>query len=558
MQHHQGAPRQPDNRLSFTDDDDDDQPLSFYAKRGREQYESRPLIERVTNRWQHDEKSAYGTKQGYTSNGFDDDDDDDDEHELTHCCDLDSPASCPNVTSGILRSRRFRRVMLVIITVVLLCYYGWKWYLRPGWEREAVLLDGFNHVNGTFGTQMKDKFDDLVQVQELAPEYRPGGELDPEGKRRLVFVGDIHGCNAELLRLLEKVNFDTRTDHLIAVGDVVAKGPDSPGVIDTLISLNASSVRGNHEDRILVSAKSRRKENTEEANEEDEKEEDEEVETVEEEEEEEEEEDNDDNDDSPDASASGKKSKNKKKNKKNKGAGLKGPALLPYLKNRHLAYLRSLPLIIHIPALTPPPTPAPPTTTEEDDLDTEEDLVTQRKPSRKPAQSKTIATDINVVHGGLVPSVPLRRQDPFSVMHMRSMSPSTHVPSERRDRGLPWERIWGWYNERAARRRPVKAFSWFDDDYEDGAAPADDEARVRPVAAGWLGRHLFGAARGAGVLRREEPSVVVYGHDSPRGLNLRRWSKGLDSGCVNGNRLSAMVLDAWGQTQIVSVGCKNE
>lgn len=29
------------------------------------------------------------------------------------------------------------------------------------------------------------------------------------------------------------------------------------------------------------------------------------------------------------------------------------------------------------------------------------------------------------------------------------------------------------------------------------------------------------------------PSTVVYGHAAARGLDIKRWSKGLDSGCVS-------------------------
>lgn len=502
MQNHERTYR-PESWVSSSDDenDDDEQPLSRYTKRGHRQYESRPLIESVTNSWRANTKLPE-SKEGYLS-------DDEDEQELSHCCDLDSPNSCPNVTYDILTSRKFRRAMLVLFSIALLCYYGWKWYLRPGWERETILIDGFNNVNGTFGTQMKDKFGDIIHLQELAPEYRPGGDLDPQGKRRLVFIGDIHGCNSDLQRLLIKLKFDKETDHLIAVGDFVAKGPDSPGTIDTLLSLNATSVRGNHEDRVLGFASSRKNKDREAAAQ----------------------------DDSYDA-------------ENNKGAGLKGEALLPYLKSHHLAYMRSLPLIIHIPALTPPSTSAPEISSEEPDSTEEEDLFTKKK--KKVKKQKKINHDINVVHGGLVPSVPLMRQDPFSVMHMRSMSPSTHVPSEHRDHGIGWERIWGWYNDRVAKHKRVKKFSWFDEDYEDGAKPTDDAART--MQQGWMSS-VFGGSK-AGVLKREEPSVVIYGHDSPRGLNLHPWTKGLDSGCVNGNRLTALVLDAWGQTQIVSVGCK--
>jgi len=38
------------------------------------------------------------------------------------------------------------------------------------------------------------------------------------------------------------------------------------------------------------------------------------------------------------------------------------------------------------------------------------------------------------------------------------------------------------------------------------------------------------------------PASVVYGHSASRGLDVGRWTFGLDTGCVYGRRLSAMVL----------------
>lgn len=40
----------------------------------------------------------------------------------------------------------------------------------------------------------------------------------------------------------------------------------------------------------------------------------------------------------------------------------------------------------------------------------------------------------------------------------------------------------------------------------------------------------------------DEPYVVYYGHDARRGLNLKKWAKGLDTGCSRGEDLSAMVI----------------
>lgn len=38
------------------------------------------------------------------------------------------------------------------------------------------------------------------------------------------------------------------------------------------------------------------------------------------------------------------------------------------------------------------------------------------------------------------------------------------------------------------------------------------------------------------------PATVIYGHAASRGLDVNRWSFGLDSGCVYRRRLSALVL----------------
>jgi hypothetical protein len=73
----------------------------------------------------------------------------------------------------------------------------------------------------------------------------------------------------------------------------------------------------------------------------------------------------------------------------------------------------------------------------------------------------------------------------------------------------------------------------------------------------WFGdlwKNFFGKKKKASHFK---PQVVIYGHDSHEGLQLNRWSKGLDSACVAGGRLTAMVLDARGRQEFVSVGCKN-
>ena len=68
---------------------------------------------------------------------------------------------------------------------------------------------------------------------------------------RTFIVGDVHGCLDELDRLLEKVDFDASLARLVFVGDLVGKGPDSLGVVRRARELGATTVRGNHEARVL-------------------------------------------------------------------------------------------------------------------------------------------------------------------------------------------------------------------------------------------------------------------------------------------------------------------
>lgn len=67
---------------------------------------------------------------------------------------------------------------------------------------------------------------------------------------RTFFIGDVHGCSGELDDLLLAARW-TRDDRLVLVGDLVAKGPDSAGVIQRAIDLKALAVMGNHDAHLL-------------------------------------------------------------------------------------------------------------------------------------------------------------------------------------------------------------------------------------------------------------------------------------------------------------------
>jgi hypothetical protein len=67
---------------------------------------------------------------------------------------------------------------------------------------------------------------------------------------RTIIVGDVHGCRSELEGLLDRVAFASG-DRLVFVGDLVARGPDSLGVLDVARRTGAIVVRGNHEQKLL-------------------------------------------------------------------------------------------------------------------------------------------------------------------------------------------------------------------------------------------------------------------------------------------------------------------
>jgi len=71
---------------------------------------------------------------------------------------------------------------------------------------------------------------------------------------RILAIGDIHGCDRPLEILLERL--DPRADdHVIVLGDVVDRGPDTRGCIDRLLQLRKvcrlTHLMGNHEEMML-------------------------------------------------------------------------------------------------------------------------------------------------------------------------------------------------------------------------------------------------------------------------------------------------------------------
>lgn len=66
-----------------------------------------------------------------------------------------------------------------------------------------------------------------------------------------IFVGDVHGCAAELEALLAKADYDAARDRLLLTGDAFSRGPDPLAVWQLIRDTGAEMVLGNHDARLL-------------------------------------------------------------------------------------------------------------------------------------------------------------------------------------------------------------------------------------------------------------------------------------------------------------------
>ncbi|WP_224247702.1 metallophosphoesterase [Hyalangium gracile] len=67
---------------------------------------------------------------------------------------------------------------------------------------------------------------------------------------RTLFIGDVHGCADELDALLKECGWQPG-ERVVLLGDLVAKGPDSAGVVARARERGLLAVRGNHDEHVL-------------------------------------------------------------------------------------------------------------------------------------------------------------------------------------------------------------------------------------------------------------------------------------------------------------------
>lgn len=350
---------------------------------GSQPVERRPLIDFVTNEWQKNESYRDGSFESEDSYS----------HYVSEQ-DLYATPRLPEWLKRILRIQVPRRVQRYVggyIFLLLALWFGWLFWLQPAWNYER-LLDESDAMSKAakvshFGVNMRPSFAGMVHMQQLASNLLPSPS---NADKRLVFIGDVHGCKDEcgsprhsnksetllipniVQDLLDKVKFNPKVDHLILTGDLIAKGPDSSGTVDLAMKIGASCVRGNWEDRTLLAHNTL----------------------------------------------------------SSKVHPLPGPAEDPYTKEDYLDeesfshgdykdralakllneeqinWLKQCPVILRVGGIP----------------------------------GFNDGSDIVAVHAGLVPGIDYERQDPFQAMNMRTIDLKTRVPSELRY-GEPWEKV---------------------------------------------------------------------------------------------------------------------
>lgn len=119
--------------------------------------------------------------------------------------------------------RRVQRFAVVFVGLAVVLWFAWRAQVGPKYSAYREMKhDMDNRPKSAYGSQVRPEFKDTVHIRTLDHTNLPAGN------KRLVFVGDVHGCHEELKALLQKVKFVKGQDHLVLTGDIVAKGEEFP------------------------------------------------------------------------------------------------------------------------------------------------------------------------------------------------------------------------------------------------------------------------------------------------------------------------------------------
>lgn len=324
---------------------------------------------------------------------------------------------------------------------------------------------------------------------DYSPPYSPpSGEDAP----RLLIIGDVHGMLHELEALLEKAEYSAeRGDRVIFAGDMINKGPESAGVLDLGMRINASSVRGNHEDRVLRTWAGAEIARTLAVN-------------------------NGHDGDGAISEYEGNLS----------SAELSALETARTLSPEQRAWAASFPVVLRLGDL--------------------------------PGLGESA-----VVHAGMAPGVDVEDQDPWALYNVRTL---LRLDGD------------GKFSNESQEKSFEEAVLTKLTDMTPGMEPSSEEVAEEKEKT----LELYGGADSGFVptdsndgqwwvevwneAEKAKPAgetlTLFYGHDSKRGINIRDHSFGLDSRCVNGGKLTALVLEPEGdgslKHHLVDVQCEEE
>ncbi|KAL5504430.1 hypothetical protein ACEPAH_8505 [Sanghuangporus vaninii] len=416
---------------------------------------------------------------------------------------------------------RTRSQIQILAFFVLATFLTFILFLGVAQELENYI----GHLKGDVATPGKDSsskekpdFNRYIWRRTLSDD-----ELDFDKQdRRIIFIGDIHGMKESFDKLLKKANYNPSTDHLIHAGDIVAKGPldGSLDVLTFVTKHNITGIRGNH-DQMVIGWRAW-------------------IENV--------------------LSQAGGRywlEKLEKKKKKEREAYLKDLkkalkkgkeeewkripddwefmgdhyTVARSMNDEQAYYLRNLPLVMHIPRLHAfvvhagllPLDPRRSATSTRQPLA----RVPEGEDKGKGKKEDVIERLRMAQEEGILDDIP-QNKDPWNIMNVRSILKDNSISKDSK-KGSAWAPLWNSIVSRC------------------GGFKLDLDFTEEDNLESFMDEGYSGTIKSSLEMMKEKPlpcypSTVVYGHAASRGLDIRRWTKGLDTGCVYGRRLTTLVL----------------
>ncbi|KIR56490.1 phosphoric monoester hydrolase [Cryptococcus gattii Ru294] len=365
-------------------------------------------------------------------------------------------------------------------------------------------------------TSPKIDFDQFTMIKSVDPK-----DLDLSPGHRMIFVGDIHGSYDPLQRLMSELQYDDNNDVLFHVGDLVAKGPKPEQVLQWMREHKIRGVRGNHDQPViqwrtwmewaggveweaymdLLSGK----------------EGDEAIQILD---------------------------KDKKKYPDDwiwKGEHWN---IARQISKESYEYLTNLSLILHLPSLHAfavhggllPSNPL------KSSSDPSQPLVEYSNSTLSPPYRK--AEELAIVKNVIQNTIP------YNLYNMRSLftdGSNKGKVTKSSTKGTPWSEVW---NKEMKRCKGPGAWTTEDEGDEwqveqeqvDDVQLENEEELDEPVKRQKPGTPEAEKQKSAKKKLKCSPVTVIYGHAAGRGLDIKPFSKGLDTGCVYGRQLTALVL----------------